>query len=102
MKEKIPQEILDRIAAIEARPPVELTEEEKRSLAEAEAMNDGTTISHEELFAELEAQDRQEGISKCSARVTLRIPSSLHYKLKEEALREGVSLNQYALYKLAL
>ncbi len=54
MKKKIPQDILNKIAAIEAKPPVELTEEEERSLAEAEAMNDGTTISHEELFSELE------------------------------------------------
>ncbi len=102
MKKKIPQDILDRIAAIEAKPPVELTEEEERSLAEAEAMNDGTTISHEELFSELEEQDRQEEIQKCSARMTIQIPRSLHYRLKKEALREGVSLNQYALYKLAL
>ena len=71
MKKKIPQDILDRIAAIEAKPPVELTEEEERSLTEAEAMNDGTTISHEELFSELEEQDRQEEIQKCSARVTI-------------------------------
>ncbi|MBP3752408.1 MAG: hypothetical protein J6H20_07275, partial [Pyramidobacter sp.] len=71
MKEKIPQEILDRIAAIEARPPVELTEEDERSLAQAEAMNDGTTISHDELFSELEERDRQEEIQKCSARLTI-------------------------------
>ncbi|MBR0107705.1 MAG: toxin-antitoxin system HicB family antitoxin [Pyramidobacter sp.] len=102
MKEKLPQEILDRIAEIEARPPVELTEEDERSLAQAEAMNDGTTISHDELFSELEERDRQEEIQKCSAQLTIQIPRSLHYKLKEEALREGVSLNQYALYKLAL
>ena len=102
MKKKIPQDILDRIVAIEAKPPVELTEEEERSLTEAEAMNDGTTISHEELFSELEEQDRQEEIQKCSARMTIQIPRSLHYRLKKEALREGVSLNQYALYKLAL
>ena len=102
MKEKLPQEILDRIAEIEARPPVELTEKEERSLAQAEAMNDGTTISHEELFSELEERDRQEEIQKCSVQLTIQIPRSLHYKLKEEALREGVSLNQYALYKLAL
>ena len=102
MKEKIPQEILDRIAAIEARPPVELTEEDERLLAQAEAMNDGTTISHDELFSELEERDRQEEIQKCSARLTIQIPRSLHYKLREAALREGVSLNQYALYKLAL
>ena len=91
------REILDRIAAIEAKPPVKLTPEEERLLAEAEAMNDGTTISHEELFAQLEARDR----AKAESRVTLRHPLSLKAKLEKLADNEGVSLNQYMLYKLA-
>ena len=37
-----------------------------------------------------------------SGRFNLRIPKSLHERLAIEAKREGVSLNQYALYKLAL
>ena len=37
----------------------------------------------------------------CSGRLLLRIPRSLHKRLKEEASAEGVSLNQYMLYKLA-
>ncbi len=32
----------------------------------------------------------------------LRIPRSLHKILKEQAAREGVSLNQYCLFLLAL
>ncbi len=32
----------------------------------------------------------------------LRIPRSLHQQLKEQADREGVSLNQYCLFLLAL
>ena len=32
---------------------------------------------------------------------TLRLPKTLHHRLTVEAKREGVSLNQYALYKLA-
>ena len=36
-----------------------------------------------------------------SGKFIVRIPKSLHYKLAVEANREGVSLNQYALYKLS-
>ena len=36
-----------------------------------------------------------------SGKFVLRIPKSLHYKLSIEAEKEGVSLNQYALYKLS-
>lgn len=32
----------------------------------------------------------------------LRLPRSLHRRLKEQAGREGVSLNQYCLFLLAL
>ena len=36
-----------------------------------------------------------------SGKFVIRIPKSLHFQLSVEAEREGVSLNQYALYKLA-
>jgi predicted RNase H-like HicB family nuclease len=36
-----------------------------------------------------------------SGKFIVRLPKSLHYKLTLEAEREGVSLNQYALYKLS-
>lgn len=36
-----------------------------------------------------------------SGKFTLRLPKTLHHKLTLEAKQEGVSLNQYALYKLA-
>ena len=36
-----------------------------------------------------------------SGRFNLRIPKSLHQKLSMEAKEEGVSLNQYALFKLS-
>lgn len=35
-----------------------------------------------------------------SGKFLIRIPKSLHYQLSIEAEQEGVSLNQYALYKL--
>ena len=38
---------------------------------------------------------------KMSGKFLLRIPKSLHRRLAIEAERAGVSLNQYALYKLA-
>jgi len=37
-----------------------------------------------------------------SGRFVVRLPKSLHARLVYEAEREGVSLNQYALYKLSL
>lgn len=36
-----------------------------------------------------------------SGKFVIRMPKSLHYKLSIEAAEEGVSLNQYALYKLS-
>lgn len=36
-----------------------------------------------------------------SGKFVVRIPKSLHYQLSMEAREEGVSLNQYALYKLS-
>ena len=36
-----------------------------------------------------------------SGKFVVRIPRSLHSRLAAEAEREGVSLNQYALYKLS-
>jgi len=38
---------------------------------------------------------------KYSGKFVLRLPKSLHARLVAEAEHEGVSLNQYALYKLA-
>jgi len=36
-----------------------------------------------------------------SGKFVIRMPKSLHYNLAREAERDGVSLNQYALYKLS-
>ena len=41
------------------------------------------------------------GQDNFSGKFVVRIPKSLHYKLSIEAEREGVSLNQYAVYKLS-
>jgi len=47
-----------------------------------------------ELFTTMEAFEK-------SGKIALRIPKSLHQELAEAAQKEGVSLNQYCLYKLA-
>lgn len=36
-----------------------------------------------------------------SGKFTLRLPKSLHKLLSIQAEKEGISLNQYALYKLS-
>lgn len=41
------------------------------------------------------------GYEDFSGKFVVRIPKSLHYRLTIEAEQEGVSLNQYALYKLS-
>ena len=85
-------EIEKRIATITAKEPEYLPPEETASLSAAEAMDDGTTISLDDLKRELEDY---------SGRLVLRIPRSLHKALKEAAKIEGVSLNQYMIYKLS-
>lgn len=91
-KEPALQELERRRAEIDARPAVRLTPEEEASLAEAEAMDDGTSVSLE---------DFKQSLAEYSGRLVLRIPRSLHRDLKRAAEMEGVSLNQYMLYKLA-
>ena len=39
---------------------------------------------------------------KYSGKFVVRLPKSLHRRLVTEAGREGVSLNQYTLYKLSI
>ena len=85
-------EIEKRFAQIDALEPEALSADEAASLAAAEAMDDGSTVSLEELKRELE---------EYSGKLVIRIPRSLHRELKKAAEVEGVSLNQYMLYKLA-
>lgn len=91
-RELTPEEIERRFAEISAQELEALTPEEEASLAEAEAMDDGSTVTLEEYKRQLE---------EYSGRLVLRIPRSLHKSLKEAAKLEGVSLNQYMLYKLS-
>ena len=91
-KELSASEIEARFAEIDSREPDRLTQEEERSLAEAEAMDDGTTVPLDAFIAELEGYN---------GKISLRIPRSLHKTLKDQSIAEGVSLNQYLLYKLS-
>jgi predicted HicB family RNase H-like nuclease len=52
---------------------------------------DNGTITHEQLKAEIEY----------SGKISLRLPKTLHKDLINNAKSEGVSLNQYILYKLS-
>ena len=71
------------------RIPVEAPDElDKEMLAE----DDGTLVNLNDLKRELEDY---------SGRLVLRIPRSLHKALKDAAAIEGVSLNQYMIYKLS-
>lgn len=85
-------EIEQRFAAINAREAETMTDAEAASLADAQAMDDGSVVSLDAFKASLE---------EYSGRLVLRIPRSLHKLLKQEAEIEGVSLNQYMLYKLS-
>lgn len=43
----------------------------------------------------------QPNIDQCNGKLSLRIPKSLHRELVEDAAQEGVSLNQYVMYRIA-
>lgn len=83
------EEMEKRFAEISARQPEEASAEDLAAIAAAE---NEESISLDAFKADLEGY---------SGKLVLRIPRSLHKRLKREAESEGVSLNQYMLYKLA-
>lgn len=85
------EEIEKRRAEIDAREPEEPTPEDLAAFAEADAEDPADSITLEEFKAQREY----------SGKLMLRIPKELHKELAEAAKRNGVSLNQYAVYKLA-
>lgn len=82
------EELLDKLNAIEevAPDPIDLA-----SLKEAEEVNDGESMPLDEVKSALDF----------SGKLNIRIPKSLHQRLSIEAKKDGVSLNQYIVYKLA-
>ncbi len=91
-KNLTPEEIEKRFQQINAQEPEELTPDDAALLKAAEDMDDGSVVSLDELRNSLDGY---------SGKILLRIPRSLHKTLKQEADIEGVSLNQYMLFKLA-
>ena len=83
------KEIEARFAEINAREPEEPSAEDIQAFEKAE---NEPAVTLDALKTELEPY---------SGKIVLRIPRSLHKQLKEAAAGEGVSLNQYMLYKLA-
>ena len=83
------KEFAEKLKRITVAAPDEL---DAAMLADAAAEDDGTLIELDELKRELEDY---------SGKLVLHIPRSLHKALKEAAAVEGVSLNQYMIYKLS-
>lgn len=80
-----------RIAAIDAREPEQATPEDLAAFAAADAEDPADAITLDEYKAQKEY----------SGKLMLRIPKDLHRDLAIAAKQNGVSLNQYAAYKLA-
>lgn len=59
-----------------------------------EAKKEGIYYSQKE-FENIKAEAEYNG------KILIRVPKSLHKELIEKSRKEGVSLNQYALYKLS-
>lgn len=84
-------EIEARFAEINALEPETPTQDDLDAIARANEENPEDTVTLEEYKTQREY----------SGRLLLRIPKELHKQLVEAAKENGVSLNQYALYKLA-
>lgn len=90
-KELTLAELERRRGAVDARPAEAPTAEDLAAFAEADAEDPAEAVTLEEYKASREY----------SGRLMLRVPKELHKSLSEAAKANGVSLNQYALYKLA-
>ena len=84
-------EIEARFAEINALEPETPSQDDLDAIARANAEAPEDTITLEEYKVQREY----------SGKLMLRIPKELHKQLAEAAKENGVSLNQYALYKLA-
>ena len=81
------EELRARLASI---PEIEPDEVDRAMFAQAE-VDDEPAIPLEKVKSAYEF----------SGKLNIRIPKSLHCQLSQEAKRDGVSLNQYIIYKLA-
>lgn len=80
-----------RFAEINALEPESPTQEDLEAIERARSESPDDTVSLKDYKLQREY----------SGRLLLRIPKELHKQLIEAARENGVSLNQYALYKLA-
>ncbi len=79
---------------------------EKKLARLTEAEPDETDMR---LLAEIDAEPDKSAtplevvraLRECSGKISLRVPKELHFDLLERARNNGVSLNQYIVYKLA-
>lgn len=90
-KELTLEELERRRAEVDARPAEKPSAEDLAAFAEADAEDPAEAVTLEEYKASREY----------SGRLLIRLPKELHKTLAEAAKANGVSLNQYALYKLA-
>ncbi|NLB82496.1 MAG: toxin-antitoxin system HicB family antitoxin [Clostridiaceae bacterium] len=72
-------------------PVAEPDEQDREAIKRIAKSKAQSTVSHEQLKAEIEY----------SGKISLRLPKTLHKDLINNAKNEGVSLNQYVLYKLS-
>lgn len=94
MNNKISTTMIDieaRFAEINALEPESPTQEDLEAIERARSESPDDTVSLKDYKLQREY----------SGRLLLRIPKELHKQLIEAARENGVSLNQYALYKLA-
>lgn len=82
------EELRAKLASI---PEVEPDGMDRAMLEQAGTDDNGPAISLEEV----------KSVYDFSGKLNIRIPKSLHCQLSREAKRDGVSLNQYIIYKLA-
>jgi len=82
------EELWARLANLPEEAPDAM---DRAMIAQAQAVNDDDAIPLEKVKSELDY----------SGKLNIRIPKSLHCRLSEQAKEDGVSLNQYIIYKLA-
>ena len=87
----MPNNLLEKIANIPEVTPDEL---DLQMIAEVEKDNANEVIDWEDYKAK-----REERVY--NGNISLRVPKDLHRQLVAIAKEQGVSLNQYCLYKLA-
>ncbi|MCL2053981.1 MAG: type II toxin-antitoxin system HicB family antitoxin [Oscillospiraceae bacterium] len=75
-------------------PEVEPDERDLKAMERIKKANDnGKGITLEEM-------DRIRAAQEYSGKISLRVPKTLHRDLTKAAKQEGISLNQFILYKL--